>query len=100
MLSTFVVLKENPQQDWQTALLFNDVLLDLSEEYQIPLINMWQELQLLPNTGISSDQVHLGYPPSGFCDFTGAQHQYGGVLRNFLTLTALDTLRREVFLGP
>jgi hypothetical protein len=100
VLTTFLVLEENPKQDWRTALLFDDVLLDLADEYQIPLINMWRELQDLPNKGISADQVHLGYPPSGFCDFTGTQNRYGGVLRNFLTLTALDTLRQEVFLEP
>jgi len=97
VLTTFVVLKNNPKQDWRTSMLFDGVLLDLSDEYQIPLINLWREAQTLPNYGISSDQAHLGYPASGFCDFTGFQTQYGGVLRNFLTLGALDLLRQEVF---
>jgi hypothetical protein len=100
VLSTFLVLENNPKQDWHIALAFDDVLLDLAEEYQIPLINLWHELQPLPNHGVSPDQVHLGYPSSGFCNFNGAQEKYGGVLRNFLTLTALDILRQEVFLAP
>ncbi len=97
ILSTFVVLEENPKQDWRTSIVFDNALLDLSEEYQVPLINLWREVQVLPKKGISADGAHLGYPASGFCDFTGAQETYGGVLRNFLTLTALDMLRREVF---
>lgn len=97
VLHTFFVLDGNVKLNSRTALLFNNVLLDLSEQYRVPLINLWREIVPLPNHGLSADDIHLGFPPTRFCDFTGSQYQYGGVMRNFLTLTALDILRREVF---
>lgn len=101
ILTTFVVLKERTTDklDWRKSILFNNALLDLAEEYDIPLINLWQQAQHLPNSGIGLDETHLAYPVGHFCDFTGAHEIYGGTLRNLLTLQALDILRREVFEG-
>lgn len=99
ILSTFVVQDGNAKLNWYTAMRFNNALLDLAAEYRVPLINLWHEVQSLPNQGLSPDNVHMGYPSTRFCDFTGSEHRYGGVLRNLLTLQALDILRREIFLN-
>ena len=97
VLTTFVIVQGNIKLNWETGMLFNNALVDLATEYRVPLINLWREAQLLPNQGLSPDGVHLKFPTTRFCDFTGDQTHYGGVLRNFLTLTALDILRREIF---
>ena len=99
ILTTFVVMRERTTDklDWGTSILFNNALLDLADEYHIPLINLWREAQALPDSGIGLDETHLAYPVGHFCDFTGPQDEYGGTLRNLLTLQALDILRREVF---
>jgi hypothetical protein len=99
VLTTFVVMKERTTDklDWGKSVVFNSALVDLAEEYDVPLINLWREAQTLPDQGIGLDQTHLNYPVGEFCDFTGAEHLYGGTLRNLLTLTGLDILRREVF---
>lgn len=99
ILTTFVVMRERSTDklDWGKSILFNNALLDLAEEYEIPLINLWREAQRLPDSGIGLDETHLAYPTGQFCDFTGAQDLYGGTLRNLLTLIALDMLRRDVF---
>jgi hypothetical protein len=96
VLHTFVVLDGNIKLNSHKALLFNNVLLDLATEYRVPLINLWRESQLLPNQGLSADDIHMGFPPSRFCDFTGSHQRYGGVMRNLLTLMALDIIRREI----
>lgn len=102
VLTTFVVMKERTTDklDWGTSILFNNALLDLADEYQIPLINLWREAQALPRSGIGLDETHLAYHSGDTCNFNGAEQEYGGTLRNLMTLTALDTLRREVFESP
>jgi len=49
-----------------------------------------REVQTLPNKGISADGAHLGYPASGFCDFTGAQETYHAPLSQRICYTALS----------
>lgn len=94
ILTTFVVL---PERDiYPRSLEFNMMLLDIAELYEIPVINLWAAAQALPDVGIGPDRSHLRANIGSFCDFTGAQQQYGGTLRNLLTLQALDTIRRAV----
>ncbi len=95
VLTTFVVL---PQRDdvYERSLEFNMMLLDIAEAEQIPLINLWAAAQTLPNEGIGPDLTHLKAVVGSFCSFDGAQQEYGGTLRNLLTLQALDTLRTDV----
>ena len=98
ILTTFVVLPN--RNVYARSLEFNVMLIDIANAYQIPLINLWAPAQTLPNFGIGPDRTHLKAEPGAFCDFTGAETQYGGTLRNLLTLQALDALRREVIAAP
>ncbi len=88
-------------RDWLTALRFNVILVDLADEYGVPLINFWLAARDLPNFGMQKDYTHLttGGLPGG--DFTitfahGEETFSGYALRNLLTLQLLDRLRREV----
>ncbi|MDX1995249.1 MAG: SGNH/GDSL hydrolase family protein [bacterium] len=83
-------------ETYLNSLRFNAVLLDLADDYQVPLLNLWAAVQPLPNVGIGPDRTHLSHAVGEFCAFDGAQTRYGGTLRNLLTLQALDTLRRTV----
>lgn len=94
VLTTFVVLPERDQ--YQRSLEMNMALLDIADAEQVPLINLWAPAQALPDHGIGPDHTHLKAEVGSFCSFDGAQNQYGGTLRNLLTLQALDTLRRDV----
>lgn len=93
ILTTFIVLPDN--DDWADSIVFNNTLVDLAEEYEIPLINLWAAAEDLPQHGIGPDYTHLSHAVGSFCDFTGAQERYGGTLRNFLTLQTLDELRQS-----
>ena len=96
VLTTFVVL---PGRDvYEKSLEFNMRLLDLSQAEQIPLINLWTAAQTLPDDGIGPDHTHLKAEIGSFCAFDGGQTQYGGTLRNLLTLQALDQLRQNVLM--
>lgn len=93
VLSTIVFL---PERDvYPLSLEFNMVILDLADEYQVPLINLWRAVQPLPNVGIGPDRSHLRAEVGRFCAFDGAENELGGTLRNLLNLQALDMLRVE-----
>ncbi len=96
--TTFPVLADNDEghPSWERSLYFNAAILDVVEEYQTPLINLWAGVQLLPDNGIGPDRVHLAQVVGEFCSFTGSEQRIGGTLRNLLTLQALDMLRRNV----
>jgi hypothetical protein len=94
VLTTFVVLPDIAE--WEKSIVFNNILVDLAEEFEIPLINLWGGAETLPQHGIGPDRTHLSHAVDHFCDFTGSQHRYGGTLRNLLTLQALDALRQGI----
>ncbi len=98
LLTTFVVLPERADI-YPASLEFNAALLDISDAYGVPLINLWSAAQALPDWGIGPDRTHLRARPGDYCTFTGAQNQLGGTLRNLLTLQALDLLRTQVLGG-
>jgi hypothetical protein len=85
---------------WLTALRFNVILVDLADEYGLPVINFWRAAQPLPNHGLVADYTHLTTSlPGGDYTITfknGEETFSGYALRNLLTLQMLDRLRREV----
>jgi hypothetical protein len=96
VLNTIVVLPDQVELSFDKSIELDGIILDLADQYQIPLINLWRAVQTLPDYGIGPDRTHLKHAVGYYCDFTGPEQQYGGTLRNLLTLTALDTLRRDV----
>jgi hypothetical protein len=95
VLTTLVVLPDQETLSYDLSLQFNAVMVDLSDTYQIPLINLWSAAQALPSLGIGPDRTHLKQKIGAFCDFTGAEQSVGGTLRNLLTLEALDAIRQN-----
>jgi hypothetical protein len=96
VLSTFSC---DPDEEffWQ-SINFNLALIDIANEYQVPLINLWAAARVLPNYGLDEDRIHL--LTSGFDHLyypTGHEAWYGVSLQNLLALrtwyeiyTALD----------
>ncbi len=95
VLTTFVVLPDRGEI-YERSLEFNMMLLDIANDAQVPLINLWAAAQTLPEDGIGPDHTHLKAQVGSYCSFDGAQQQFGGTLRNLLTLQALDQLRQNV----
>jgi hypothetical protein len=96
--TTFPVLADNADDhpSWVNGVNFNAAVLDIVEEYQTPVINLWQGVQSFYNNGIGRDRIHLAENGEAFCSFTRYEQVVGGTLRNLLTLQALDLLRRNV----
>jgi uncharacterized protein YraI len=89
----------HPNFNYDKALLYNTIILNVSRDYDIPLINLWLATQSLPDYGINvSDPVHLTQGPTWY-SFNGEENVYGVTMRNLITLQALEELRRSVLTG-
>jgi hypothetical protein len=75
----------------------NAVIVRLSREYDVPLLNLRQAVEPLPNRGFQPDGFHFNSPPDGqTANFTGDHLSYGFNMRNLTALQILDALRRYV----
>lgn len=80
----------------ERVFVFNDVIRQVAQTYQVPLWDYWASLQSLPGKGIG-DTVHPSSPPNGnAADFSAENLQYGYTVRNLGALHILDILWREV----
>jgi len=93
LLSTFPRHLALPER----SLLFNQIVVRVALDYNLPLINLWRALEPLPGHGIAADGFHLSGPLTGAGDFgTAANLETGFPLRNLITLQALDAVWRGV----
>ncbi len=69
----------------------------LAYEYGVPLLNLRQVVERLPQGGTTGDGFHFSFPPdSKSAWFTQDYLQYGYNQRNLTALQTLDVLRRKV----
>ncbi|MCS7325380.1 MAG: LysM peptidoglycan-binding domain-containing protein [Anaerolineae bacterium] len=75
----------------------NGKIAQIAAEYQVPLLNLRQIVQRLPNGGMTEDGFHYNFPPDNRSAwFTPEYLHYGYTQRNLTTLQTLDLLRRRV----
>jgi uncharacterized protein YraI len=79
---------------WNRTILYNQIVVRIARDYDIPLINLWLALEALPNKGLEEDGFHLGVPLTTAGDLTGANLQTGYPTRNLVTLQTLDAVWR------
>jgi hypothetical protein len=75
---------------------FQQVIVDVADEFQLPLINLYQALNPLPNDGLSADLVHPSVSPAGGGSFSAGSLLHGYNMRNLVTIQTLDKLREMV----
>ena len=94
ILSTFPQRPEFPEK----SVLYNQLVAQIAQDYDIPLINLWLALEPLPDNGIDpSDSTHMSTPDNGAtCYFIGPNLQAGFTVRNLLTLQTLDVVLHAV----
>lgn len=90
ILSTFPHRPEFPDK----SILYNQIVVHVALDYDIPLINLWRALETLPNQGVDpEDPTHLSAPTSGaVCHFLGENMRSGFTVRNLLTLETLNAV--------
>lgn len=79
---------------WNRTLIFNQIVVRIALDYDLPLINLWLALESLPNHGVESDGFHLGVPLTSAGDLTEPNLQTGYPTRNLVTLQTLDNVWR------
>lgn len=80
---------------WQETILYNQIVVRIALDYDIPLINLWLALEALPNHGLEPDGFHLGEPPYGTaCVLTEPYLSTGYTTRNLITMQTLDAVWR------
>ncbi|NDJ75308.1 MAG: hypothetical protein GYB65_03535 [Chloroflexi bacterium] len=82
---------------WDRTVVYNQIVVRVALDYDIPLINLWLALESLPNHGLENDGFHLGEPiGQASCNLTGTNLQTGYATRNLVTMQTLDRIWREV----
>ncbi|HET9623105.1 MAG TPA: acyltransferase family protein [Kofleriaceae bacterium] len=74
--------------------LYNRAIRAIAQGRGVPLVDLHQAFEALPDEGIGADGIHPTIAPDGACVLTTADLQYGYNTRNLLTLEALDRARR------
>jgi hypothetical protein len=76
---------------------FNQIIADITVQYDIPLWNFWLALQDLPNRGLGGDNVHpsYDYTTNETAIFSPDGLRYGFNMRNLTALMVLDAIWRE-----
>ena len=75
----------------------NRIIVDLANEYELPVWNYWAAVQPLPNHGIDPERTeHLTQGPAGFTSFDDKSLQFAWPVRNLTALQVLDVLRRAL----
>lgn len=92
LLSTFPPHASSPE----TSVLFNQIVVRVAWDYNIPVMNLWLALKPLANHGIGADGFHLYGPITSAGDLTLPNLESGYPLRNLVTLQALDAVWRGV----
>ncbi len=92
VLNTFPTRPEYPEK----SLLFNQIVVRIAQDYDLPLINLWLALQDVPNQGVDTTQtIHLTWPEDRRTGvFTEERLVTGYTFRNLVTLQAFDALLR------
>lgn len=75
----------------------NDIIIQLAQEYDVPLWDFYGALNTLPNQGVGEDGIHPTWAPVGHsANFTSPYLDYGMTIRNLMALQVLDVVWREV----
>jgi hypothetical protein len=81
-------------KEWDQSIQYNQIVVQVALDYQIPLMNLWLALEGLPNHGLSQDGRHPSVPITEAGDLSPANLQRGYPLRNLVTLQSLDVVLR------
>jgi len=95
-------------QPWdQLVAQYNQIIVDVAEQYRVPVINLWRAVDTLPNNGlkyfdpfIGRDHRHLSSSPDRAGGLTAFDLAYGQNLRTLMTLQTLSQLRHVAFTTP
>lgn len=98
VLSTFSYHPEH--QYWWQSVEFNLQLLEIAEEEDVPLINLWAASRPLEEYGLDRDRIHMKQSGFAYLKYdSGHETFYGTSLRNLLAVRTLHEIRTTLELG-
>lgn len=77
---------------WNQSIKYNQIVVSIALDYDIPLMNLWRALYDLPNHGLNADGRHLSLPLTSSGDLTSNNLLRGYPMRNLITLQTLKTV--------
>ncbi len=80
---------------WDKSLQFNQIVVNIALDFDIPLINLWLALDGLPGHGLDGSN-HLSFPITTAADLTQPNLTTGYPMRNLVTLQTLDDIWRSL----
>jgi hypothetical protein len=94
ILYTFPKRPEFPEKVQE----FNQIIVKVALDYDLPLINLWLAIDGLPDNGVDPlDPIHLSEPEDGeTANFTAEDLEFGYPMRNLITLQTLDILLKSL----
>lgn len=97
VLFTFSYNPDSPS--WQEALAFNLSLVEIANQYQVPLVNLWAAARIIPEYGLDTDLVHLKNSGFEYLNFAnGNEAFYGVAMQNLLAVRVLDEIRHSIIM--
>lgn len=98
VLSTFSYSPEH--EYWWQSVEFNLQIVEIANEYDVPLINLWAASRPLPEYGMDIDNIHMKQSGFNYLKFdSGHETWYGTSLRNLLAIRTLHEIRLALELG-
>jgi hypothetical protein len=95
VLSTFPIRPEEPDK----SLVFNQIIVRMAQDYDLPLVNLLLSLEPLPDYGVDpEDTLHLTIPelPATVATFDEDGLAAGYTRRNLVMLQTLNSLLTEL----
>jgi len=94
ILSTFPNRPEFPEK----SILYNQIVVQIALDYDLPMINLWLALEALPNQGVDAEETtRMSVPEGGaVCYFIDENMQAGFTVRNLVTLQTLGAILQVV----
>jgi hypothetical protein len=94
VLITFPPLPDRPEETEQ----FNQIVVRIANEYDVPLINLWAALVDLPDYGVDPEHFTRLTTPADGCIgcFNETNLQSGITTENLILLQSLDLLRQDL----
>ena len=102
-LLTTIMPRDDDDEADRVVRLYNAVVRGVAQRHRVPMVDYHRELAVLSDHGLASDELHpnvhfVDGAPRG-CDFSPVGLEHGYNVRNLITVTALDRLRRVVLEG-
>jgi lysophospholipase L1-like esterase len=94
VMSTIPPRPEEPEK----SLLFNQIIVQIAQDYDLPLVNLWLAVKPLEDFGVDPAETnHLTKPADGNSGILDEAHLTAGyTVRNLVTLQMLDRMLKAV----